>query len=60
MSDFQTADINELLNEKPEPEKKTDVNKFFSQYDKELLSFKPNIRHSREWPSPIRKRRCIK
>jgi len=51
-------DIKDLVNQKPKPGKA--INERLAEYDKELLSFKPNIRHSREWPSPIRKRRCIK
>lgn len=60
MSDFQTADINGLLNGTTDPEEKEDINAMFARYDKELLDFTPNLHHSRQWPSPIRKRECFK
>ena len=60
MSDFQTADINNLLHGTTEPEEKEDINAMFARYDKELLSFENNVHHSRQWPSPIRKRECVK
>lgn len=58
MSDFQSADINELLNQKPE-HKENDVNDMFSEYDRKLMKFKPMPRRP-HWPQPIRKRICTK
>ena len=60
MSDFQSADIDELLNEKPVEVPKEDINEAMRRFDRKLLSFETNIRVKPEWPSPIRKRLCTK
>lgn len=59
MSDFQTADIDELLNSTEPAEPKEDFNEVMARYDRELMSFKPTSNRP-SWPQPIRKRVCIK
>jgi hypothetical protein len=59
MSDFQTADINELLNGDTSTGEKRDFNAVLASYDRELMGFKPR-RVKPVWPAPIRKRICIK
>lgn len=58
MSDFLTADIDELLEDAPAPEER-DINEMLAEADRELMSFKP-LPKKQEWPEPIRKRICIK
>ena len=57
--DFLKEDISDLLNEKQLPDKQS-INDQFAEYDKELMSFKRNVSRKNEWPTPIRKRVCIK
>ena len=56
MSDFQTADIDELLNDEPEAPKPEDINEKMARYDRSLMSFERNVNVKRPWPQPIRKR----
>ena len=61
MSDFLKADIGELMDtDLNPPEEKEDINEALARYDRELMRFKPNVRHKQEWPTPIRKRVCTK
>jgi len=59
MNDFMTADVDDLMKEPP-VEDMPSVNDILTDYDKELMSFKTRVSHKQQWPSPIRKRKCIK
>ena len=51
--DFLTADINVLMNDDITPQRApTDHDKMYSDYDRELMSFRP-VRKRRTWPQPI-------
>ena len=51
--DFLSANVNDLMNTPVEPKSdKTDINEILSQFDKELMSFKPRKKRL-TWPSPI-------
>lgn len=59
MSDFLSADIDELLNGEIETEEEPDINTVFDEYDRELMRFTPRSQKM-IWPEPIRKRICTK
>ena len=51
--DFLHTDVSDLMNTPVEPEKdETDINEMLSEFDKELMSFKPRKKRL-TWPSPI-------
>jgi len=53
VDDFQTADVNDLMNTPVESKKdETDINELLSEFDKELMSFKPRKKRL-TWPEPI-------
>ncbi len=58
MSDFQTDDIDELLNAKPAPEKSEDEKAYdaLMKEDAKLLSSFSQPRHYLHWPQPVKKR----
>ena len=60
VGDFQTADIDKLMNEKLPEVKGPTVSDIFDEYDRQLLSFENDVSQKRTWPAPIRKRVCIK
>ena len=54
VSDFLSADIDTLMNTDITPQRApTDHDKMYSDYDRELMSFRP-VRKRRTWPQPIR------